>query len=47
MGGLYPTPEFSLRGGVQGGGGGGLSGGPPPSGDPELLKAPKQFFGLN
>ena len=41
--------EFSLKGGgVQGGWVGGAVGGtPPPPGDPELLEAPKKFFGLN
>ena len=29
------------------GGGGGCGGDPPPSGDPDLLEAPKIFFGLN
>ena len=39
-------PEFCLRG--KGGGWVGLWGDPPPpSGDPELLEAPKKFFGLN
>ena len=39
---------FLGGGGSKGGGWVGLWGGPPPpSGDPELLEAPKKFFGLN
>ena len=38
-----------IGGWVQGGSVGGAVGGPPPpsAGDPELLEAPKKFFGLN
>ena len=39
---------FLKGGGSKGCGGMGLWGGPPnPAGDPELIGAPKKFFGLN
>ena len=47
---FQPPAEFRLRkGAVVGGGvqGGAVGGTPPPSGDPELLEAPKKFFGPN